>query len=96
MRYLVLNLIVMGLVLVGLHLFVRRKLLSRRSLYVLLVLVLLTIIFDSVIVQQRIVAYNLDHILGVYIIKAPVEDFAYAVVAALLGPVLWDYYEHKK
>ncbi len=67
-----------------------------RVLYVLLILIVLSAIFDSLLVYSGIVAYSPQHILGIYIAKAPVEDFLYAVVAAVLGPLLWDYHEHKK
>jgi lycopene cyclase domain-containing protein len=81
---------------VGALLFVVRQSASaKRLVYVLIGLLLLTAIFDSLIVRSGIVAYTRSHILGVYIGKAPIEDFFYAVVAAILAPLLWDYYERK-
>ena len=50
---------------------------------------LLTAIFDNVIVGAGIVAYDPEHISGVLIGLAPIEDFAYAVVAAVALPALW-------
>jgi len=55
----------------------------------LVVLVALTAVFDNVIVGSGIVAYDPAKILGVRIGVAPVEDFAYAIVAALALPALW-------
>ena len=55
----------------------------------LVVLVLLTAVFDNVIVGTGIVAYDPGRILGLRLGVAPVEDFSYAVVAALALPALW-------
>ena len=55
----------------------------------LVVLVALTVVFDNVIVGSGIVAYDPSRILGLRIGVAPVEDFSYAVVAALALPALW-------
>ncbi|MDO8106303.1 lycopene cyclase domain-containing protein [Isoptericola sp. b441] len=55
----------------------------------LLVLVALTAVFDNVIVAAGIVGYDPARTLGVRLGVAPVEDFAYAVAAALLLPALW-------
>jgi lycopene cyclase domain-containing protein len=55
----------------------------------LVVLVLLTVVFDNVIVGTGIVAYDPGRILGLRIGVAPVEDFSYAVVAALALPAIW-------
>lgn len=56
----------------------------------LAILLVTTVVFDSLIIAAGIVGYNLDAILGVYIARAPIEDFAYAVVAALFVPYLWE------
>ena len=53
-------------------------------------LLVLTAIFDSIIVGLDIVGYSADKILGLYIGSAPVEDFFYAVLAAIIMPVLWN------
>lgn len=55
----------------------------------LVVLVALTVVFDNVIVGSGIVAYDGGRILGIRVGVAPVEDFSYAVVAALALPALW-------
>lgn len=65
----------------------RRTLLP--ALAALVGLVVLTVVFDNVIVGAGIVAYDDARILGVRIGVAPVEDFSYAVVAALALPALW-------
>jgi lycopene cyclase domain-containing protein len=53
------------------------------------VLVVATAVFDSVIVGTGIVGYDPARILGMRIGAAPVEDFAYPIVAGLALPALW-------
>ena len=55
----------------------------------LVVLLALTAAFDNVIVGSGVVAYDDTRILGVRLGVAPVEDFSYAIVAALALPALW-------
>jgi lycopene cyclase domain-containing protein len=66
---------------------------GRRALVAALVgvavLVALTAVFDNVIVGSGIVAYDETRILGLRVGVAPVEDFSYAIVAALALPALW-------
>jgi lycopene cyclase domain-containing protein len=52
-------------------------------------LVNLTLIFDNFIVGSGIVAYNPDALSGAFIGLAPIEDFAYTLVAAVLVPLTW-------
>lgn len=53
-------------------------------------LLVLTAVFDSLIIWAEIVGYNYENILGIYVGKAPLEDFAYAIVAVLLVPYVWE------
>lgn len=55
----------------------------------LLVLLLLTTVFDSVMIAAGLIVYHTGRILGMYVGKAPLEDFAYPLVAALVLPCLW-------
>lgn len=48
-----------------------------------------TALFDSLIIWLDIVNYNESTLLGLYIWKAPIEDFSYALVAAIGAPILW-------
>ncbi len=86
--YLILNIIVVGVLLAIMS---ARRILhwNRRMSVVLVILLVLTAIFDSVIVASGIVQYNEALILGIRIGAAPIEDFFYAGVAALLVPALW-------
>jgi lycopene cyclase domain-containing protein len=50
---------------------------------------LLTAVFDNVLVGAGIVGYNATRISGAFVGVAPLEDFSYAIAAALLLPSLW-------
>ncbi|MBD3778685.1 MULTISPECIES: lycopene cyclase domain-containing protein [unclassified Cellulomonas] len=52
-------------------------------------LCLLTMVFDTVMIAADLYVFDEDKILGVYLWGAPLEDFAYAIAAALAMPVLW-------
>lgn len=62
---------------------------SKRWWIMLGVLLVLTAVFDSVLVYFEVVGYALDKILGVYVGYAPVEDFFYAIFAAIIVPWAW-------
>lgn len=87
--YLILNLLVcVGL---GLLVYLRApQLVTRRRLLALAVLLVLTAIFDNLIIANDIVAYNTDKILGLYIGRAPIEDFMYCVGAFLAVSYAWE------
>lgn len=88
MRYSVLNLLVLFICLT-IVLVSYRKLFTKRWLVALLVLLTMTALFDSLIVYFGIVAYNPDHFLGIYIGKAPIEDFAYTIAGLMVVPYIW-------
>lgn len=102
MNYALLNgIILLAIALVG-YLVIRRSLLGKdgeRILtpfwYSIAIVLLLTAVFDTLIIAAGIVAYDTTKILEVYIGRAPVEDFAYAIVSVILVVVIWEYYEHK-
>jgi len=60
------------------------------------VLLGLTIVFDSLIIWAEIVAYDYTKILGVFLIRAPIEDFFYSVFAILLVSSLWHKFAKKE
>jgi lycopene cyclase domain-containing protein len=86
-----LNSIFLGIVaVVALVALVTRR--SPRWLVVLLscgILLVLTAIFDNVMIGVGLVGYDRHLISGVFIGRAPIEDFAYTVAAAVLLPSLW-------
>ncbi len=102
MNYLLLNGLVLALV-VGVGYVLIRKLIRHGSgqsivtpfWYTLALVLGLTAIFDSLIIAAGIVAYDTSRILGAYIGRAPIEDFAYAVVSVIVVVLLWEYYEHR-
>ena len=92
--YLLINVIFIMLIITTLRLRIHRP--SKKWLLVLIVLLLLTTVFDSLIIYFEIVAYDPEKILGIYIGKAPIEDFFYAIIAAVIVPVIWNKMEGKK
>jgi lycopene cyclase domain-containing protein len=55
----------------------------------LAVLLVMTAVFDNVMIGVGLVAYNESLISGAFVGVAPLEDFAYAVAAAVGLPSLW-------
>jgi lycopene cyclase domain-containing protein len=55
----------------------------------------LTAIFDNVIIGTGIVAYDQEKISGIMIGLAPIEDFAYTVLALVLIPSLFNLFRTK-
>jgi lycopene cyclase domain-containing protein len=53
------------------------------------VLLIFTVIFDNVLIGLGFVGYNRALISGVFIGRAPIEDFAYTIAAVVLLPSLW-------
>lgn len=53
------------------------------------VLLLLTAVFDNLMIGIGLVGYDEAFIGGLYVGIAPLEDFAYAIAAAVLLPSLW-------
>lgn len=66
-----------------------RRLSQRPVLLAALALIALTAVFDNVIVGLGIVAYDDALTSQVRLWHAPIEDFAYALGAAMLIPALW-------
>lgn len=85
--YLILNLAVLAIV--GMVFYKQLHKPSRAWISMLVVLLIMTAIFDSLIITMEIVGYDTTKILGIYIGRAPIEDFFYAILAAILVPLLW-------
>lgn len=58
-------------------------------LVTVLILCVLTTVFDTLMIRVGLYEFDPDKILGVYVWGAPLEDFAYAIAAAVGMPVLW-------
>lgn len=54
------------------------------------VMVLLTALFDNCLVAMAVFYYTPNYASGWLVGRAPVEDFAYALAAAVLMPTLWE------
>lgn len=92
--YLMLNLAF--LIAVSGALFASRSFIAdRRVLATLAILIVFTAIFDSFIILAGIVAYDWDKLLGITIGAAPIEDFFYAFLAAIMIPGLWKLFEKR-
>jgi lycopene cyclase domain-containing protein len=91
MTYWALNAIFMGVVaVVAIIALVTRR--SPRWLAVVLglgILLVLTAVFDNVMIGIGLVGYDRSLISGAFIGIAPLEDFAYAIAAAVLLPSIW-------
>jgi lycopene cyclase domain-containing protein len=55
-----------------------------------LVLVALTAVFDSLMIAADLFRYDGSALTGVRVLRVPVEDFAWPLVAVLLLPALWE------
>lgn len=86
-KYLILNTVFIVLVLLVFR--IKPRIPKRVWWITLLIMLILTAIFDSLIVGYDIVGYNLNNISQIYIFKAPIEDFAYTLLAVILIPFIW-------
>lgn len=94
MTYPELTLLVLGIF--AIYTLLMRKRLSLKPLLVAgLVMLTLTLIFDNVIIGTGIVAYDQSLLSGVMLGYAPIEDFAYTLVALVLVPSLFEVFRKK-
>lgn len=88
MTYLLLNLVFTGIAAMTLWL-LRARIKAKSSMQTMASLLATTLFFDNLIVGFGIVAYDSTKILGWRLGYAPIEDFGYAVVAAVLVPAVF-------
>ena len=88
--YLILNLTVITAVVLALR--IRRPGAAswRRHLTPLAVLLILTVLFDNLMIYLDLFVYNPERISGFKLGLAPIEDFAYPLLAYLLIPALYN------
>lgn len=55
-----------------------------------IVLVVLTAVFDNIMIAVDLFSYPAEHLSGIRIGLAPIEDFAYPLCAAFLVPALFE------
>lgn len=53
------------------------------------VLVVLTAVFDNAMIAAGLVVYPPEHLSGLTIGLAPIEDFSYSICAAFLAPAVY-------
>ncbi len=61
----------------------------RSSALTALVLVALTLVFDNLMIAADLFSYPQEHLSGLKLGLAPIEDFAYPVCAAFLLPAVF-------
>jgi len=88
MTYLALNLTFMFIAFVILNL-VSRKSPWRAIGFTMLWMLLVTLVFDNGSIGLEIVGYDKTKIGGILLGLAPIEDFAYTVVAVLAVSIIW-------
>ena len=91
--YIILNLIMLALAWIVVR---PRNIVSRPRMIALVSILLLTLIFDSIMIAMGLFYYNESKLLGIYLGKAPLEDFFYAVMAVLIVPELWQKFAKKE
>lgn len=91
MTYLLLTATVLAIALIYLVL-MRKYVVVKPLVSTSVVMLTITAIFDNVIIQTGIVAYDEGKISGVKIGAAPIEDFAYTLVALILVPSLFNFF----
>ena len=94
MSYPLLSILVLGIF--SVYAVLMRRWLNLKPLtFAAVVMFTLTAIFDNVIIGTGIVAYDDELLLGVKILYAPIEDFAYTAVALVLVPSLFNLFRTK-
>lgn len=96
MTYLILNLAFMSVVLLLVIILKKFYDFERLSIRALLFMIILTAIFDSILVGLGIVAYDYDKTIGIKIGLAPIEDFAYTIIAWVIVPAMWNIFGRKE
>lgn len=90
MTYVLLNVVFLAVIFITLLVTRQLTLLRRKPLlWTLLCLVVMTAVFDSIIIALGLVTYDTTKIMGIYIGRSPVEDFAYTLAVVVLVPVFW-------
>lgn len=87
--YLLINTVFMTALAAIVFLIKPAKLDTKNFFKLVTILLIMTAVFDSIIIALGLVTYDTSKILGLYIGKAPIEDFAYAIVAAVIVPIIW-------
>ncbi len=92
--YLLMNVIFLVCIVVLFFNYIKKP--TKQWLITLGILLLLTAVFDSIIIWAGIVGYDPHKILGLYVGLAPIEDFFYAILAAVIVPAFWNLFDKRK
>ena len=94
MTYLLLTAIVLGIF--AIYALLMRKWLPVKPLFgAAIVMLTMTLVFDNLIIGTGIVDYDPEKISGIRLGFAPIEDFAYTLVALVLVPSLFNFLRSK-
>lgn len=92
--YLILNAIFIGVMLIA-----ARYMGLKPTLRLMIaggILLILTAVFDNLAIASDLFGYSTDRLLGLYLILAPVEDFAYTIGAIIIVPAVWSALNERK
>lgn len=64
--------------------------LSQAGWIALAALIILTLAFDNLLILLGMYSYAPEKILGIHLWLAPIEDFMYPLLAALIVPAVWN------
>lgn len=88
MTYILLNMVFISIIVVILML-CRSLSFTKQIFKTLFILLALTAIFDSLLIALGFFYYDSGKLLGLYVGKAPLEDFFYPILAVILVPGVW-------
>ena len=94
MTYPLLTLIVLGIFAVY-ALLMKRWINQKALIPATIFMLLMTLIFDNLIIGSGIVDYDYSKTSGIRLFLAPIEDFAYTIVALVLVPSLFNFFRSK-
>lgn len=90
MTYILLTVTVLSIFTI--YTFLMRKWLKLKPMMVAAsVMLFLTLVFDNLIIASGIVDYDPERISGIRLGVAPIEDFAYTLVALVLIPTVFNF-----
>ena len=90
MTYILLTVTVLSIF--AIYTFLMRKWLKVKPMMVAAsVMLFLTLVFDNLIIASGIVDYDPERISGIRLGVAPIEDFAYTLVALVLVPSVFNF-----
>ncbi len=94
MSYPVLTLLVLSIFAV--YALVMRKWISKKAIIpAAIFMLIMTLVFDNLIIGFGIVDYDFSKTSGIRLFLAPIEDFAYTLVALVLVPSLFNFFRSK-